>query len=112
LHQLLKLPALLHHYFEHKHENSKVTFINYLSIHYLQTIQHTHDTSNLEHESLPFKANDCTVAHVFMAFITSGQFALQPSVFSKDVTLAHYSDLSLTSSCEANIWQPPKTIHS
>ncbi len=58
--QLLKLPVLVQHYYEHKAGNASVTLFTFLQMHYLGN--DNDDTDNLRDEALPFKTmDDCCV---------------------------------------------------
>ena len=49
---MLKVPALIAHYFEHNQENSELCFWDFISEHY----NHEHDTADKRHAELPFKS--------------------------------------------------------
>ncbi len=56
--QLLKLPVLVQHYYEHKAGNASVTLVQFLHMHYMG--QDDNDNDDLRDMQLPFKTtNDC-----------------------------------------------------
>lgn len=56
--QLLKLPILVQHYYEHKAGNTSVTLTRFLQMHYMG--HDDNDNDNLRDMQLPFKTmNDC-----------------------------------------------------
>lgn len=56
--QLLKLPVLVQHYYEHKAGNASVTLVQFLHMHYMG--HDDNDDDNLRDMQLPFKTmNDC-----------------------------------------------------
>ncbi|HCL04510.1 MAG TPA: hypothetical protein DHW64_00375 [Chitinophagaceae bacterium] len=56
--QLLKLPVLVQHYYEHKAGNASVTLVKFLHMHYMG--HDDNDDDNLRDMQLPFKTmNDC-----------------------------------------------------
>lgn len=54
--QLLKLPVLVQHYYEHKAGNASVTLVQFLHMHYMG--HDNDDTDNLRDMELPFKTMD------------------------------------------------------
>lgn len=60
--QLLKLPVLVQHYYEHKAGNASVTLVQFLHMHYMG--HDDNDNDNLRDMQLPFKTmNDyCMIA--------------------------------------------------
>lgn len=109
-HQLLKLPVLLHHYFDHKETNNTISILDFISKHYGEDNSKTSHNHNDEHEKLPFKSNDCGVVHASLVYCDhfSFNFTYHVPVFSKE-TIA-YDDNFNGSSLLVNIWQPPKTV--
>ena len=106
LHQLAKLPALVHHYFEHKSENQHQSFAEFLTDHYFE--QHDHATQNHKHDDLPFKSTDCSSFHaaiVFVQTIMSSHY--QPSLFLTNLIKEPQPDFYLQNFV-GKIWQPPK----
>ena len=108
LHQLMKLPFMVEHYFEHKNKNNSLTFFEFLIRHYSNVTVLDEDYS--KDMKLPFKSNQgCTditikapVANPFNTVL------LKPiNIGSKTFTL--YNDMFLPSFFLPNIWQPPKS---
>lgn len=60
--QLLKLPVLVQHYYEHKAGNASVTLLNFLHMHYMGNDDDNSD--NMRDRELPFKTMDdcCMIA--------------------------------------------------
>ena len=54
LHELCRLPALLQHYQEHKKKDSRLSFPDFLALHY--TGSHPDDNDEEEDNELPFKS--------------------------------------------------------
>ncbi len=106
LHQLLKLPILIHHFFEHHHQEPKETFANFLNDHYSDTNQHS-DT-NHEHDNLPFKTTDCATAHISLAFVNPVQFSITIPTTFYDKISPIYHGAFYSPTVVNNIWQPPK----
>lgn len=62
LHQLLKLPFLVQHYRHHRNEDSRLSFIAFLKIHYTEK-HHPNDNDDREDNELPFKSTG-NITHV------------------------------------------------
>ncbi len=106
LHQLAKLPALVHHYFEHNSENEQQSFADFFAEHYFD--QQSHTTQNHKHDDFPFKSTDCSSFHaaiVFVQTIMSSHY--QPSLFLTSLIKEAQPDFYLQNFV-GKIWQPPK----
>lgn len=102
----LRLPTLIHHYFEHV-EWDNTSFLQFLAEHYAKNINHP-DDSHHDHENLPFKTTHCYSLHWLMGWMDDS------TVYCSDVRIfitenfvlyyqSHYSNAHLNS-----IWQPPR----
>ncbi len=74
MYQLVKVPALIHHYQEHKQAYSDIGFVEYVLMHYGKHQEKDNDASR--HSQLPFKQWD----HSFQILVVapSGKPCLQP----------------------------------
>jgi len=107
LHQLLRLPVLLHHFLEHHDQEPDETFADFMNEHYADTQNHS-DTDHHDHDNLPFKTNDCATMHSNIAFNHQHNFSLaQPNTLSVEVLVA-YNVVIYSSSIRDKIWQPPQ----
>lgn len=104
LYQLLKLPILIEHYAEHKAQNSELTFMDFLSLHYNQEFDH--DTND---KKLPFKSHESNISSSIVAFIS------QPILvsFSKPIDYkvrieSTFHNVIFSSTVISTIWQPPR----
>ena len=104
--QLLRLPTLIHHYWEHvEWDNS--TLFEFLSEHYSIKINHPDDKHH-DHEKLPFKAVDCHAMQV-VTIVPQPTFSISQIILNiveiKKYTYKqqHYLNAYLNS-----IWQPPR----
>jgi hypothetical protein len=109
-HELVHLPNLVQHYWEHKSEQPEITIREFVQLHYGgQFAQHQSDH---DHQNLPGK-HQHTQFNFYLVHSDVELVAMHPlSVFSfslplryKDVFSAH-ATLSPVFSCK--IWQPPK----
>jgi len=106
LHQIAKLPALVHHYFEHHSENKHQSFADFFALHYFD--QHSHATQNHKHDDLPFKSTDCSSFHAAIVFVqTIHASHYQPSLFFTSLIKESQPDFYFQNFV-GKIWQPPK----
>ncbi len=107
-HQLFKLPVIFEHFAEHQQENSKITFIAFLDMHYMHG--NPKDKDYDRDMQLPFKtSNDC-VFSVMPAFVPPTlQFTLLPPIEVTTQKVFISKDPSIISSYLSSIWQPPKS---
>lgn len=109
LQQLLKLPVLVQHYFEHKQTNNSLSFANFLKLHYFEEEEDEDDNDYSRDSQLPFKS---------MALIVSPALLNVPAVANYELTAKPevntyegYSPVSETlipAQYLSSIWQPPK----
>lgn len=107
--QLLKLPNLIEHFFEHhnhKDEHS-ISFIDFVKSHYNDNHKHSDTDKHDEHQNLPFKTINTNINTVIV-------FEKQPIFsFRKPISIAvkntvPYHREFYTSNVFACIWLPPK----
>lgn len=105
IHQLLKLPVLLHHYLEHRQLEKSISFVAFLKEHYV----HEHaQASQHHHERLPFKSQDCPGAHIS---VTDPLLVTFTTVREQVCTIRQtilYKEPHHINSFISRIWQPPK----
>jgi hypothetical protein len=107
LHELLKLPFLVHHYLEHKAENPDFTVLNFLKDHYANDKAQSSKT-NKEHKNLPFKTPDFATSLPVLAFDNFNKFLLKPTpIFSVKVKMVD-NEIFYSSAVLNKIWQPPQ----
>ena len=105
LHQLLKLPVLLHHFFEHKNDSQNITLSQFIFLHYFNN--HPIDGDHEQDMQLPFKTSDCLLA------ITSNEIpepiviAIQPLPVATKSSPKVKSDWN-PSSYIVDIFRPPQ----
>ena len=59
IHQLMKLPFLIKHYIDHHEENTSLSFIDFLKMHYTDK-EDPNDNDDKEDNELPFKSTGNT----------------------------------------------------
>lgn len=109
LHQLLRLPALIHHFLEHTRQNRNESLATFLIEHYAGENKHC-DNKQGDHDNLPFKAGDCSPIHKTIACNTPAVFLLtEPMGDKADIGLSP-PPLSISSAFLSSIWQPPRIL--
>lgn len=105
--QLLKLPVLMHHYFEHHDDDAGVSFADFLHKHYQE--EHAHRSNNNEHERLPFKSHDLGFSQTTLVYEApvSFEFKADKPITAKVNII--YSPAFRPTSVLSRIWQPPKS---
>jgi hypothetical protein len=106
--QLLKLPYIFQHYSVHRHENKKLTFLQFLDMHYMHGCPKDKDYK--EDMKLPFKT------HVKYAVTPSiAYFAItNPGSQVKAIELPRlkvilHNENFIPWAYLSTIWQPPKS---
>lgn len=104
LHEFFKLPQLLEHFIEHKTEDRKTTFLDFLVLHYA-----TSDNAG-EHSELPFKADHDSGNIVNSGFVNFNNFCLvvKSTPIESKIYKTHAIDF-ISSAYLSSIWQPPKS---
>lgn len=110
LNQLLKLPVLFEHYYEHKTQKEDISIIEFLAIHYkgnhLDNHPFNHDYE--QDQRLPF-FNHLDFLSVNVVISPNSTFTLLANVSNPKVTNSPpLDDINIESSFLNSIWQPPK----
>ncbi len=104
--QILRLPTLVHHYFEHvEWDNS--TLSEFLSIHYAVNINHPDDKHH-DHENLPFKTVDSHTSIIDNIFLQTNYSIIKVIVETSDIKISSSYYQNYSNSYLNNIWQPPR----
>ncbi len=108
LHQLLKLPVVFEHYFEHKQLNKDISFLDFLDMHYMhgspQSIDYDQDMK------LPFKTLDKCVGTTIPVIVPQNiNIPIHLPVQLKKAQRFIMKDEFIPSSYLSRIWQPPKS---
>ena len=107
LNELSKLPVLLEHFAEHKEKNNRLSFLNFIYMHYAQS--NDHDGDDEKDRKLPFKSHERCVHSGSIAFVnqTFESFIIKP-LFPKTNSFCIHSEQFLSFAYLSSIWQPPK----
>ncbi|MGY3214217.1 hypothetical protein [Mucilaginibacter sp. HD30] len=107
LHQLLKLPVVFQHYYEHKQLNKDISFLGFLDMHYMHGSPLSNDYA--EDMQLPFKTIDkCLSAGMAVIVPQNINIAVHQPVKLKKRQRFIMQDEFMPSSYLSRIWQPPK----
>ncbi len=109
LHQLLKMPAFIMHYFEHQSEDQDLSFLAYINLHYTQNVKETHHSKEHNHDSLPFKTHNCSTAHLTTGFVSVPFFQLQQPTTFQIAIASFFQNTDYVFDIGNAIWQPPKS---
>jgi len=107
--QLVKLPVVFQHFSEHKQEDKNISFLRFLSNHYLHGSAKDKDYDR--DMQLPFKtSHDCfsSIAIAFVSIMVPFTIAKPAEIIQKEnyIVLNQY----IQSTYLASIWQPPKYV--
>ncbi|HET8963956.1 MAG TPA: hypothetical protein VFM99_08670 [Chitinophagales bacterium] len=111
MHEILKIPVLVHHYLELDDNNNSESFIGFLNEHYNNNNSHN-DTDNKhhDHQKLPFKTNDCATVHTVLAFTNANNLFVGQFEYCTVKVISIYNVLIHSSSFQNKILQPPQFI--
>ncbi len=107
--ELIKLPVLFQHYFEHKSLDSNTTFFGYLAHHY-NDVGHGNDGDADRDSQLPFKTHElCNALSISPALPPTTAFAIHKIAFVIVKTQKPVdNEPNAYMAYAGKIWQPPK----
>jgi hypothetical protein len=106
LSQLLKTPLLVEHFIEHREENSQLTLLQFLYMHY--AMEDVKDADNAKDMKLPFKTHDNCIASFINVYPPSQSLLLIKPVRFVENQHLKTPEQALQSTFPSNIWQPPR----
>lgn len=107
MHQLLKLPVLVQHFFEHKQIDKSLDFLAYINEHYFSG--EDQDADYKRDQQLPFKTHDHSIATVMNALPAANhKLSINPI---ENIYVSHIliDETLVSSQYLSSIWQPPKS---
>ncbi|GAB2813281.1 hypothetical protein [Ferruginibacter profundus] len=105
--ELLKLPLLVMHYYDHREENKAIQLTQFLFMHYSR--EDGTDKDAKEDSRLPFKSSAVvTAAGSFVSIIPDLNFTLLTRPVSTTNSFGTYVNLLLPCRYADAIWQPPR----
>ncbi len=105
LYQLLKIPTLIEHFIEHRGDNSEMTLISFLKMHYDHPVK---DADYQKDQKLPFVAHSCPLA---LLFTVNTDFTIEIKkqiILDYHKEISSFYDLFYDKDASNSIWQPPK----
>ena len=105
LHQVLKLPVLVQHYFEHKAENKNITLGGFIVLHYFSG--NPVDDDYARDMQLPFKTSDCIQAITSIVIPEQIVISNEPLLVSTTPFFKVQNDW-IPSNYIADIFRPPQ----
>jgi hypothetical protein len=107
IHEVIKLPRLVEHYFDHSREEARIGLFQYLALHY--GIEDGTDDDAAEDNQLPFKSSEYFSS---ISFVSVKPPAIGQSMRFSEVSGAHvfliHNESYLPSPYLDSIWQPPR----
>ena len=108
MYQLLKIPMLIEHYFDHQEENKDLTLFQYLNLHYRNA--HPKDADYAKDQRLPFKAHSDCASAISANYILTETFTLASPDIETEPKKEVYNNEFLINILLSKIWQPPKQL--
>ena len=107
LYELLKINVLVAHFYETKQHDPKISFFDFLVMHYITDDGNTQD--NDRDCQLPFKSNVNLVANSVSTFILNGpaEIILPPAVAGNG-NFYQYDAPYISSNFSKLVWNPPR----
>ena len=105
--ELLKIPALVEHFYDHKEENKDMSLWSFLCLHYGHG--DVNDADRDEDMKLPYKSVDCNNGLTYLTLLPEINFEINlPKYQPKDKSETDFYLSRIYSSDQSSIWQPPK----
>ncbi len=106
MYQLLKMPLLIEHYFDHQEENKDLTLFQFLNMHYKNP--HPKDANDAKDKRLPFKSHSDCGSAISGNYILTEIFTLDRPEIETQTKRAVYKKEFLINTLLSKIWQPPR----
>jgi hypothetical protein len=111
--EMLKIPFLFNHFTAHQSENNKITFGQFLYVHY---VDHSHELNEGkgkfdkdEDSQLPFHSHtDYTTTFTYFFPTPAIRIVSEPFISEVEEGKIFFDNQSLRSFYTPSIWQPPK----
>jgi hypothetical protein len=106
--ELLKLPLLVHHYFEHDEKDDHESIIHFLLEHYAELHAAISQHHVNDHRHLPFKTTEKEYFSTAISLVPNTFENSEPLVFNLMFVSSTAKETSAYSHFLADIWQPPR----
>jgi len=107
LHELMKLPVFVHHYFEHQKSCPQSTLADFIYDHYNSESDHSAKKDH-HHHRLPLKANDCGTFHASKVMGSLDGFYFRQNYGTNADLPIFCNQEDISSSFFNKVWQPPQ----
>jgi hypothetical protein len=108
LHQFLRMPVLIQHFIEHRHQDPAISLLSFLNLHYIH--QYVKDDDYQRDNQLPFRHTDCCVTYTTICCECPGNTVIEMPVRTTETRneyILHDEDNHSLLSV-ADIFQPPR----
>jgi len=108
LHQFLRMPVLIQHFVEHRHQDPSLSLLSFLSQHYIH--QDVKDADYQRDKQLPFRHTDCCVTYTTICCecpVNTVLELLARTTETKNEFILHDED-NHSLLAVADIFQPPR----
>jgi hypothetical protein len=108
MHQFLRMPVLIQHFMEHRHQDPSVSLLSFLKLHYIH--QYVKDEDYQRDSQLPFRHADCCVTYTTICCECPGSTVIEwpeHRIETKNVYILHDED-NHSLLAVADIFQPPR----
>ena len=106
--ELAKFPILIEHYQEHKQWDSKISFMGFMYMHYLEEFNKYGDYAR--DMEMPFKTHSQAFASVLGFIVPSPDYLIITKTIPQNLEKKQITNSSVYSAQYlAAIWQPPKS---
>ena len=108
LHQFLRMPVLIQHFIEHRHQDPSISLLSFLNLHYIH--QYIKDEDYQRDNQLPFRHTDCCVANTTISCECPVNAVIElpvRSIETKNEFVLHDED-NHSLLAVADIFQPPR----
>ncbi len=107
---MVKLPLLIVHFLNHKEHNNKITFADFIVMHYVLADDGV-DSDTAEDKKLPFKSfivsdNSASIEYTPTLFL----FSIVKLNNSGQINFVLFDDSFLPFLFHSVVWQPPKSV--
>ena len=107
--ELLKLPILVHHYFEHDEKDEHESIIQFLMEHYAELHASINQHHANDHRNLPFKSTEKEYFTISTTLVPNAFQSSEPAIISFNSFNPLRKESSVYSHFHADIWQPPRS---
>ncbi|MBS1977188.1 MAG: hypothetical protein JST46_07435 [Bacteroidetes bacterium] len=106
LNQIWKLPIFISHFLEHRTENSGITLVEFITLHYFSG--DPRDSDFARDEQLPFRDNSHSLIGSIFTIVPASAGVSYSTVFLYNISFIPKTQDGKPSHSLTEIWQPPR----